>query len=120
MSTANEIFARYVIIDDDGVMTSKHSEYVRMSLKPGIGKKWYELHKSDLFPHDYAIMPDGRQMPVPNYYRTLLKDEDPILFETLRKARIEKSIADPNSSPDRLAVREKCRLSKTKTLKRTL
>ncbi len=120
-STPDEIFGRYVIVDPDtGEMTARQNEYTNMSLKPGIGKGWYDKHKSDLFPHDYAVLPDGRQMPVPSYYRDLLKREDPSLYEKLREARIEKSRADPNTTPERLSVREKCTLSKTKNLKRDL
>lgn len=92
--------------------------YTAMSLKPAIGKSYYEQFQSDFFPHDFAVMPDGRQTAVPRYYRKLLRDSDPDLFEELRKIRVEKSQNDPNNTPDRIAVREQCRLKKTQRLQR--
>lgn len=94
--------------------------YTQMSLKPGIGKPWYDKHKSDLFPHDYAVLPDGRKCPVPTYYRNLLKADDPALWDQLRSSRIEKSKLDPNSTPERLATREFCKNKQAERLKREL
>lgn len=119
--TSEELFNRYVIINPNtGEMKSRHLEYTAMSLKPGIGQKWYEKNKSDLFPHDYAVLPDGRQTPVPTYYRRLLREDDPTLWEQLRIQRIEKAQTNPNSTPERLAVREQCKEAQIKPLRRTL
>lgn len=105
-----------------GEITSlKKSPYTAMSLKPGIGKKWYEENKMDLFPHDYAVLPNGVQHPVPDYYRNLLKKEDPLLFEQLRLTRLEKLKASAiNNTPERLAVREQIQTEKAERLIRTL
>jgi len=106
----NEVFNRYVIIDPDtGEMTSRHNEYTAMSLKPGIGKKWYEQNRSDCFPHDYCVLPDGRQTAVPGYYRNLLRKDDPSLFEQLQKIRVEKARTNPDNTPERLLARQHCK-----------
>lgn len=118
--------ARYVLkkqkeVDQDTGELPYHGRkppYVAMSLKPAIGKTYYEKFPGDFFPHDYAVLPDGRQTSVPRYYQKLLRDSDPDLFEKLREVRVERAKNDPNSTPDRLAVREQCRLAKTKSLKR--
>jgi len=94
--------------------------YTQMSLRPGIGKKWYDKFKSDLFPHDYAILPDGRQTSVPEYYRRLLKSDDPEMYDRLRTLRIEKALDNPDNSETRLEAREICKQSQIKRLKRTL
>lgn len=86
----------------------------------GIGYSWYQRHKADLFPHDFAVMPDGRQTPVPTYYRTLLEREDPAMANLLRAARVEKAKNDPNNSPERLATREFCKEKQAERLTRTL
>jgi len=114
-----EIFNRYVIINrETGEMSSRQLEYISMSLKKGIGEKWYEQNSSDCFPHDYCVLPDGRQTPVPTYYRNLLRKNDPALWEKLRLIRIEKSKNNPNNTPDRLAIRETCQREKLTRLPR--
>lgn len=94
--------------------------YIRMSLRPGIGARWFRKYKDDLFPHDYAVLPDGRQTPVPRYYRQLLEAEYPDLADELRKARVEKARANPDNTPERLAVRHKIRQEKARKLVRSL
>ena len=119
--------ARYILKKQNGAPgTAAYAKrnrippYTSMSLKPGIGKKWYEKYKSDLFPHDYAIMPDGRQTSVPEYYRRLFKSDDPELYDRLRTLRIEKAQDNPDNTETRLAAREICKSSQLKNLKRTL
>lgn len=41
--------------------------FVRMSLKPGIGARWFDKFKSDVFPHDRVIV-NGRSAKPPKYY----------------------------------------------------
>ena len=106
---ADEVFKRYVIIHCDGTMTARHNEYTAMSLKPGIGKLWYEQNYTDCFPHDYCVLPDGRQTPVPNYYRELLRKNDPALWEELQRKRRENAETNPNNEPAKLADSEFCK-----------
>ena len=94
--------------------------YTSMSLKKGIGETWYEKFKDDLFPHDYAVMPDGRQMPVPTYYRRLLEKEDPALYSRLREIRVEKAKHNPDNTHQRLATRELIQTKKAERLIREL
>ncbi|AXH74177.1 MAG: replication initiator protein [Microviridae sp.] len=94
--------------------------YLCMSKKPGIGESWYKKYKSDVFPHDYCVSADGRQLPVPRYYRKLLEREDPKLSQELRQARIEKSINNPDNTPERLATREFCKQKQADRLIRSL
>ena len=113
----------YAIPDPEtGELTGQQKQhpYTQMSLKPGIGKKWYDKNKSDLFPHDYAVAPNGRKCPVPTYYRRLLEREDPELANELRTNRIEKCSDNPDNTPDRLEVREFCKQKQAERLKRNL
>ena len=112
----------YRIIDFDTgeIVGYRKPPFLNMSLKPGIGETWYQKFKDDLFPHDYAITPDGRQMPVPTYYRRLLEKEDPRMAEQLRKARVEKAKLNPDNDEARLETREFVQAEKAKKLKRTL
>lgn len=50
-----------------GEVIEQVPEFVRMSLRPGIGAGWYEKYGSDLFPLDAAVAA-GRKHKVPRYY----------------------------------------------------
>lgn len=102
------------------IVGSKVPPFTRMSLKPGIGYWYYNKHKTDFFPHDYAVMPNGKETAVPTYYRELLRREDPELYEELRAERVEKAKSNPHNTPERLNVRRIIRESKVKRLERTL
>ncbi len=113
--------AQYILKKQNGKWAEKAytnfnriAPYTQMSLRPGIGKKFYEKYKSDFFPHDYAVTPDGRKMPVPAYYTNLLQKEDPDLYTILKAARLEKAISNPDNTEDRLASREICQTAKLK------
>lgn len=113
----------YAIIDfETGELKDEQRihPYVAMSLKPGIGETWFQKYKGDLFPHDYAITPDGRKTTVPAYYRKLLKKTDPAMAEKLRAARVEKARDNPDNTPERLATREFCKQKQAERLKRNL
>jgi len=112
----------YAVIDKNtGELIAKRKpEYTTMSLKPGIGESWFHKHYSDLYPHDYAVLPDGRTMQVPKYFQRLSKLRDPDLYEKLRKLRIEKAENNPNNTPERLAIRETCQTAKANQLTRQL
>lgn len=120
--------ARYVLKKQNGDLgkklyekTGRISPYVACSLKPAIGKKWYDKFAySDLWPHDYAVLPDGRQTTVPKYYRRLLATENPELAETLKAKRIEKATSNPDNSEARLKDREKCKTKQIEKLQRNL
>lgn len=96
------------------------SPYTRMSLKPGIGYSWYQKYKTDLYPHDYAVLPDGRETAVPKYYRKLLERDDPDLASELRAKRVEKARSNPDNTPSRLEVRHFIQNKKAERLKREL
>ena len=105
--------AQYILKKQNGKWAEKAytdqgriAPYTQMSLRPGIGKKWYDQYKTDLWPHDYAVTPDGRKMPVPDYYTNLLKKEDPDLYRLLKDARLEKAINNPDNTDERLETRE--------------
>jgi len=83
-------------------------EFGRMSLKPGIGYKWFEkFGHTDAYPHDQCVM-DGQLVPVPRFYNRKLKETDSIGFALL-KAQRERKFAEkiPDTFPARLIVREK-------------
>lgn len=81
-------------------------EFCRMSLKPGIGFRWFDKWKADVFPHDY-IMVNGMKVKPPRYYDRLLQMVDPFGFDDVGFARLDKALAFVDDcTVDRLRVRE--------------
>lgn len=61
-----------------GEVFERKPPYSTMSRRPGLGTKWFKLYWRDLYPHDYCIH-NGTKLPVPKFYDTLLKRQDPEL-----------------------------------------
>lgn len=80
--------------------------YITMSRRPGLGARWLEKYKSDVYPCDEVII-NGKQGRPPAYYDRLLERDDPKLHQTLKvRRRLAGSKHDDNNTYDRLAVRE--------------
>jgi len=85
-----------------------HREYTRMSRRDGIGAAWLAQNHADTYKDDTIIVGQKISRP-PRYYdkRTLKIKGDDALSET-KARRIEESYRRrENSTPDRLAVKEK-------------
>lgn len=82
-------------------------EFVRMSLKPGIGSEWYERFGSDLFPLDAAVA-RGVKHKVPRYYyKKFVKSASDVEVESVQSARTLKAAARlGDGTTERRAVRE--------------
>lgn len=105
-----------VVNVETGVLSSRRPEFVVMSRRPGIGAWWYEKFKNDLFPHDKAVMPEGRVQKVPRYYLEKLKRSDPLIAEEISYTRYLSSLEHPEEGTDeRLAVREEYAVRKLDT-----
>lgn len=96
-------------------------EFVGMSLKPGIGRSWYDkFSKTDLFPHDNVVS-NGVPCKVPRYYDVLRERDDPFGFARAKQARRDFAEENSqNSSSKRLAVRLKCLQSRIRLLVRKM
>lgn len=101
-----------------GEIINLHPEYSTMSNRPGIGKQWYDLYQSDVFPHD-TVIHKGKTIKTPRYYETLLQRTNGALLETIKARRLEQSLIHANDqTPERLAVREKVKTLNQQTFKR--
>ncbi len=108
------------VIPETGEIVLVQKPYNNASNRPGIGAGWYHKFKHDVFPDDFVVNEKGKQQPTPGYYRVLLQRDDPDLYETLRQRRIEKAKSNPDNTPERLAVREKCKQKQIQILERNL
>ena len=95
-------------------------EFTMMSLKPGIGKHWYDQYKSDVYNQDFVVI-KGKKMRPPRYYDRLLEAEDPARFHSLKHTRLRNAEqhADDNT-PARLQVRETIQKARLNLLPRNL
>lgn len=84
-------------------------EFCHMSLKPGIGKSWYDKYGStDALPRDFVRV-NGVKCPVPKYYSRMLKERDPFLYDAVEYERYVFAVDKADDrTPERLAVREIC------------
>lgn len=98
-----------------GEIIIRAPEFVRMSLKPAIGRPFFDLYKNDLYPHDYVVH-ENKKMRVPRYYDSKLPPEVLADLKLKRKKRAAKHRW--NNSAARLAVREEIVSARQKTLKR--
>lgn len=101
-------------------------EYVNMSLKPTIGRRFYDKYKFDMYEKDEVLINKHPSRP-PRYYDLLFKKEHPDLWEDVcinRGLNIDKLLKDEdyvfNHSPERLIVQEQVKIKQIQSLVRSL
>ncbi len=112
----------YSSVDLDGVFSFLQPEYSTMSRKPGIGKKWYDEFKGDLFPSDEVPVPgSGVFRGMPRYYEELFKADDPLTLEEIKEVRKAYYMEHGEEfSPNRLMQKYKVKKAQVNLLKRTI
>lgn len=74
-----------------GEITQVEPEFQLMSLKPGLGRSWFERFKGDVFPADSVVL-EGKLRQVPRYYEQQLSEDE---LETLKRQRRRLSMLRP-------------------------
>lgn len=100
----------YERVADDGALYYLPEEFALMSKKPAIGKRWLEQNWRDVYPRDAVIM-NGREWPVPEYYDKWLKEHKSDLWESVKQQRKDRALSSDywrESSPSRLAQKDVC------------
>lgn len=119
--TGEDSQLHYAVVNPDtGELTYRKPEYNRMSLRTGIGAKWFDMFKNDVYPHDRVIV-DGVKTKPPRYYDKLLARQNQSEFDSIRDKRMldmQDNIAD--NTRDRLATKELVTNAKLLLLKRGL
>lgn len=96
-------------------------EFLAMSLKPGIGRGFYDEFKSDMFPRDIMVMSNGSVTKPPRYYTKLLRRQDPIAYEQIMQLRKQAQIASAQDNlSHRRRAKELVQRAKLRLLPRTL
>lgn len=103
----------------DGHYDGRVPEYVTMSRRPGIAKEWFDKYKdTDVYRRDIVVVRDGIECRPPKYFDKKFDEIDSDRYILLKEKRIERAKNNPDNRSERLAVREKVKLSKVKQLKR--
>lgn len=94
-------------------------EFNRMSLKPGIGARWLEKFRRDVYPHDYVVV-RGHETKPPRYYDKLHSVYFPEEIEeiTFRREQQGRSRYQDNTL-ERLSVKEQVTTAATSQLHRS-
>lgn len=115
--------ARYItkkITGDDAEAhyDGRRPEYSTMSRRPGIGKKWYDEFRSDVYPCDNVVL-RGKVMHPPKFYDKKYEVDNPEDYARIKHDRKTKALtlAADNTSK-RLLVKEACKLAQVEQLKR--
>ena len=117
--------ARYIMKKINGKKAEEHyqgrnPEFLRMSLKPGIGKLHYEKYAKSLYARDFVTQ-NGKQAPVPAYYDRLLEKDNPSLLEQKKRQRAKQALLRKEENTDeRLRVRKEVKQAQIKQLSRKL
>jgi len=123
--------ARYVMKKITGPKADEHytdkttglirkAEYSTMSRRPGIGAKWIEKYFSDVYPSDEVIH-QGHALNPPSFYDEYCKKRDPDLMAQLKSQRKANGVKhDDDNTWERLEVREKVLIARTRLLERNL
>lgn len=87
------------VIASTGEIVNVLPEFARMSLKPAIGRNWYDKFGSEVYPLDRVIV-RGRKAKPPRYYDKLYEARSPQAYERLKEKRMldaEKFLEHNNS-----------------------
>lgn len=103
-----------------GELTELLPEYNRMSLRPAIGKTWYQKYKTDAYPEGELLV-RGHKSKTPKYYDKQFKEEDPDAHEAMKMQREMQSLEyRGDNTPERLRVKETVTRAKINQLIRKL
>ena len=110
-------YSRSVIGRDEPV--SIEPEFSLMSLKPGIGSKWFDKYgRSDIYDSGDFVVINGQKFATPKFYDKLLEDLDERELTSIKNdRRLKAHSREADQTPSRLEEREllaKIRLSKRK------
>ncbi|QXP07982.1 MAG: replication initiator protein [Arizlama microvirus] len=117
----SEVRSAYQLINlSTGEVYDRTPEFNKMSLKPGIGRGFFDKFASDIYPHDHVIV-DGVPTKPPRYYDKIYSKIDPISFEAIQYERELRARANfKDNTPERLAVRAQCVSARLQKLRRVL
>lgn len=95
-------------------------EYVTMSRRSGIGKTWLDEYLQDVYPSDRIFLSDKKVFcQPPKYFDSVFEIHNPTVCSDIKAARKAKALERAHdNTPERLAVKRKIFLNRTRLLSR--
>lgn len=100
-----------------GEIFQRVPEFTKMSLKPGIGRGFYDKYRSDIFPHD-RVVSRGTVTKPPRYYARIYKKTNPEDWDIISARRVA-SVKGKEGTPSRRAARAIVAKARLSLLKRS-
>ena len=101
-----------------GELHQVEPEYATMSRRPGIGAKWLEKFKTDVYPRD-EVLTRGVLCKPPRFYDSLYEEDNPEEMERIKIQRAQGAMSRKEDHTDeRLVTRYTVKLAQTRQLKR--
>lgn len=98
----------YVYIDKENNIYDREREFALQSLRPAIGKDWYEENYLDVYAHDRVIS-NGHAAKPPRYYDKLAQEDPNSGFDDVHRRRLMRAAGfGEDGTRERLVAREKC------------
>lgn len=115
-------YAEYIDEETGELVGHRIPEYTTMSRRSGIGKEWLDKYLIDVYPSDEIFVRGKMRMcKPPRYYDSLYEIRYPSDYSSIKEARVKKALElSLDNTPERLAVKKKIMLKKTKILKRSV
>lgn len=94
-------------------------EFACMSLRPAIGKEWFNKYRGDIFPSDETII-RGKRVRTPRYYDKLLETQDADALERIKTERKRRMNNKEKLTTDRLQDYEETHIINSRNRTREL
>ena len=116
--------ARYALKKVVGPAAAVHysgrvPEYLTMSRRPGIGRRYVEEFGDELYGRDFLVV-NGVKCRPPRYYDEFQEREAPDVMRRIKHARADEARRSPDNSGSRLVVREVVKEASMRFLDRRL
>lgn len=108
------------VVADTGEIIERLPEFAQASLRPAIAKGWFEKFHDDVYPDDFVVV-KGQRMKPSKYFDKQLELADSATAQSIKELRRAFAAAhQADNTPERLAVRKKCKEAQISQLEREL